>query len=344
MISGDPFACTWLFTDFPRTDRVVLEANTDHWNKERGPRLERVVFRNDVGPAEALDLVCDTEGEVDVVTEISPADARRVRDSEHADLVAIDAMRVVSGLINRNAAPFDDVRVRRALNLAVDRDRLIAEVYAGYAHPVAAMAPPYSWESPDDLGPYPRDPGEAKRLLTEAGWPEGRTLRLATTTDVGAVARHLIEDFEGALGIEVELVEIPDENLLAAQRALVEKNLPLPFDVLVHAWFDLAAGYPPAVIHREYFHSAGAFRVGPALPEFEDLMARSVVETDPKRLGDLGKQLDKLVYDEALNVFLCCPQALVAVNKHVDFTGHAATLELAETEVDENHWSRRNGA
>ncbi len=344
MISGNPFACTWLFTDFPRTDRVVLEANTDHWNKERGPRLERVVFRNDVGHAEALDLVCDTEGEIDVVTEVSPSDAARVKDSEHGDLVTIDAMRVVSGLINRNAAPFDDARVRRALNLAVDRERLIGEAFFGYAHPVAAMAPPYSWESPDDLEPYPHDPGEAKKLFREAGWPEGRALRLATTTDVEAVARHLVEDFELALGIEVELVEIPDEDLLAAQRALVEKNLSLPFDVLVHAWFDLAAGYPPAVIHREYFHSAGAFRVGPALPEFEDLMARSVVETDPKKLGDLGKELDKLVYDEALNVFLCCPQALVAVNRHVDFTGHAATLELAETEVTEEHWSRRNGA
>ncbi|MBA3793603.1 MAG: ABC transporter substrate-binding protein, partial [Rubrobacter sp.] len=52
---------------------------------------------------------------------------------------------------------------------------------------------------------------------------------------------------------------------------------------------------------------------------------------------------DRLVYDEALNVFLCCPQALVAVNNHVDFTGHAATLELAETEVGEGHWSRQNG-
>ena len=56
-----------------------------------------------------------------------------------------------------------------------------------------------------------------------------------------------------------------------------------------------------------------------------------------------SKELDGLVYDEAPNVFLCCPQALAAVNKHRDFTGHAATLELAETEVGEDHWSRRNG-
>jgi peptide/nickel transport system substrate-binding protein len=257
--------------------------------------------------------------------------------------VTIDAMRLVSGLVNRNSAPLEDVRARRALNLAVDRDRLIREVFFGYAHPVAAMAPPYSWESPDDLEPYPHDPEVGRRLLTEAGWPQGRALRLATTGDVEAVARHLAEDFRSSLSIEVDLVEIPDENLVAAQRALVEKNLPVPFDVLVHAWFDLAAGYPPAVIHREYFHSGGAFRVGPVLPRFEDLIGRSIVETDPKKLGEIGKELDRLVYDEALNVFLCCPQALVAVNNHVDFTGHAATLELAETEVGEGHWSRQNG-
>src|SRR5215218_3303331 len=46
----------------------------------------------------------------------------------------------------------------------------------------------------------------------------------------------------------------------------------------------------------------------------------------------------------AVSVFLCCPMALVAVNNHVKFTGHAATLELAETEVTEEHWSRRTDA
>ena len=87
------------------------------------------------------------------------------------------------------------------------------------------------------------------------------------------------------------------------------------------------------MIHRECFHSGGAFRVGPVLPELEVFMGRSVVETDPTKLGDLGKELDKLGYDTAPNVFPCRPQALVAVDKHVDSTGHASTLELAETQV-----------
>jgi peptide/nickel transport system substrate-binding protein len=341
MVSGDPFTCTWLFTDFPRSDRVVLEANADHWNRERGPRLEKVVYVNDVDPVEALQKVCNTEGEIDVVSEVSPGDASKVVDSEHANLVTIDALRVVSGLINRNAEFMDDVRVRKALNLAVDRDRLIYEVFHGYAHPVAALAPPYSGGAPDGLEPYPHDPEEARRLLSEAGWPEGRAVKLASTSDVTAVAERLAGDFRDSLGIEVEIIEIPDEDLIAAQKTLVEKNLPLPFDVLVHAWFDLAAGYPPAVIHREYFHTLGAFRAGPPVPEFEELMARSVVETDAQKLTELGKQIDRLVYDEALSAFLCCPMALCAVNRYVKFRGHAATLELAETEVTEEHWSRR---
>jgi peptide/nickel transport system substrate-binding protein len=113
---------------------------------------------------------------------------------------------------------------------------------------------------------------------------------------------------------------------------------PLPFDVPVHAWFDPAPGYPPAGIHREYFHSVGAFLAGPRIPEFEELMARSVVEANAEKLADLAKEIVRLVYDDALSVLLCYPMALVAVNRYVKVTGHAATLELAETEVTEEHW------
>ncbi|MBA2343980.1 MAG: hypothetical protein H0V83_02705 [Rubrobacter sp.] len=70
-------------------------------------------------------------------------------------------------------------------------------------------------------------------------------------------------------------------------------------------------------------------------------MGRSVVETNAEKLGDLGRDIDRLTRREALSIFLCCPMALVAVNRHVNFTGHAATLELAETSVGEEHWSRK---
>ena len=63
--------------------------------------------------------------------------------------------------------------------------------------------------------------------------------------------------------------------------------------------------------------------------------------TDQRVVTELTTDLDRFVYDQALSVFLCAPQALYAVNRHVAFDGYAATFELAETEVAPRHWSRR---
>jgi peptide/nickel transport system substrate-binding protein len=336
----------WLPTGEDRTDRVVLEANTEHWNTERGPRLERVVFRNDIQPHEALDLVCNTEGEVDIVTDVAPNDAQKVADSEYARLEAVDAMRIVVGVINHGAddVPLDDVRARRALNRGVDRERLIRDGFAGYAYPLAGLTPHYASGYPANLRPYPHDPEGAKQLLTEAGWPEGRALRMACDEAMAGVARLVAADLERALGIGVDLMVIPNERLLAAQHALVEKVLPLPFDVLIHAWFDLTSDAPPAVMHREFYHSGGAFRAGPPIPEFDDLIGRFIVETDATKLEEIATEIDQFVHDQALSIFLCAPQALYAVNRHVNFVGHATTFELAETEVGEEHWSRKEGS
>ena len=100
-ISADPFAATWLGPRQQRTERVVLEANERHWNTQRGPRLQKVIYRNDLSPADALAAVCNREGEVDILSEVSPADAQRVIESGHAKLVAIDAMRVLVAAISR---------------------------------------------------------------------------------------------------------------------------------------------------------------------------------------------------------------------------------------------------
>jgi peptide/nickel transport system substrate-binding protein len=343
---AEPLACTWLDTRQDRTDRVVLIANTDHWNKERGPRLERVVFRNDIPPAEALDLVCDTEGEVDIVTEISPPDAARVESSEHARLYAIDAMRVILGIVNRSVedAPLGDTRTRRALNMAVDRDRLVREGFGGYAYPAAGVTPPYAVGGLSDLEPYPHDPEEAKRLLQEAGWPEGRALRLATLADLEDVANVFAADLRNSLGIEVGVSVIPNEELLGAQHMLVEKVMPLPFDVLVFAWIDLTSDAPAAFMHGELYGETGPFRSGPPIERFEKLMGEFATEVDDRRQGELSAEIDRFVYDEALSVFLAYPQALYAVNRHVNFVGYATTFELAESEVTEEHWSRKNGS
>jgi len=287
--------------------------------------------------------VCETEGEVDILTEVSPADAERVKTSQHARLVTTDALRVVVGLINRDAMPFGDLRARKALNLAVDRDKLIREGFRGYAHPTVALTPPDSTGCCKDRLPYAHRPGEARRLLQDSGFPPGRALKLAVLPGLEGVANLLADDFRTSLGVPVEVLAVPAEHLLAAQHAFVEKVLPQPFDVLVFNWFDLSADAPASFMHSWLYHSRGAFRAGPPIDEFERLMADYVRQTAPHELNALDEELDRLAYDQALSIFLCAPKALYAVNQHVQFVGHAATFEVAETEIDDEHWSRRGG-
>lgn len=110
---------------------------------------------------------------------------------------------------------------------------------------------------------------------------------------------------------------VADEQALAAVRALVEKKLELPWDLLVHAWFDVSSEAPPAAVHREFFGTDGAFRAGPPDERFDELFARMAVELDGAELVRVAEEIDRYCFDQALALFLCAPQALYAVNCRV---------------------------
>jgi len=347
IMSDDPYTCAWLIESEDRTPELVLEANLDHWNRaERGPRIQRAVFRNDLSPSEALELCISGDGEVDIVTEVSPADAARVEASEHARLIASDANRVLTCIINRGRTdvPLDSVDVRRALNLAVDKQKIISDGLLGYANEMPAMTPSWCSGFPEAASPYPHDPEEAKRLFEKGGWPAGRPIRIAAPAPFAGIAQLVAGNLRRALDVGVDVITVPDEAALAGARALVEKKLELPWDLLVHAWFDLSSEAPPAAVHREFFGRDGAFRAGPRDAGFDELFARMAVELDGANLVQIAEEIDRYCFDNALAVFLCAPQALYAVNNHVSFGPYRTTFEIAEVTVDEGHWSRLPGA
>ena len=70
-----------------RSERIVLEANTDYWDPQRLPRLHRIVFDNTLSPKEALELVKTGEGRVDLVNELRPLETLRVAQSPFARVV-----------------------------------------------------------------------------------------------------------------------------------------------------------------------------------------------------------------------------------------------------------------
>jgi ABC-type transport system substrate-binding protein len=307
--------------------------------------LAGVVFRNELTPAEALDAVCDGEGDVDIVTEVAPSDAKRVRACRHARLVTIDANRIVVGIFNTwpdRDVPLGDRRAREALSVAVDRERLCRDALGGFATPLASLTPWWCHGCFPGAEPRRRDPDRARALLAEAGWPDGRALSIATPASLAGIAQAVAEDVR-QIGLAVEVIDVPDDGLVAGARMLIEKKLVPPWDVLIHGWFDLSSDLPPAVVHREFFGSDGAFRAGPPNAEFDRLFGDLVSRIDPQEARRGAEVIDKWCFDEAAALALCAPQALYAVNRHVNFKAYRATFELADTEVSPEHWSRRGG-
>lgn len=341
----EPFAATWLQRE-DRTARVSLAANQNYWDKDRGPRLQEVVLRNDLSPEKALDLVCTTEGEVDLVTQVLPADAERVENSEYARLVSVDAVFAVAGVINRDAEglPLADRRARLALNLAVDRERLVRETMSGRATPLAGLTPPAAVPEEGRLEPYSHDADRAAELWSEALGEAGggeRPLRVAALGGFEGVADAVAADLKDALGVEVEVIVYGGEQESPVRRRLAEKKLSQNWDVLILGHGAQFAESVVPELHRAFVGATGEFRAGPAVPEFESLFVELAAKTDPTEQAEVSRRVDRLVRDESLALSLYAPQALYAVNRHVDFTPYRTTFELVETSVNGEHWSQR---
>ncbi|RXJ04482.1 ABC transporter substrate-binding protein [Anaerobacillus alkaliphilus] len=343
IIKKEPFEATWITVEELRAPMVQLQANKDYWNKPRGPKLSEVIFRNDLSKQEALLLCINTEGQVDIVTMIEPKQAAAVIDSPYANLVQVNTDRVFAGVFNRFQpdVPFNDRRVREAFNMAINQSRVARQGFLGYATPIPSLVPPWSKEMPEDVTPIPYNPSRAKELLREVGWPEDREFVIAVLKMYEDAAKVIAEEIETVLSLKVRVIVIEETEEHKWRKAIAEKRRIPKIDLLLVDVFALFTEGIPAFIHREFFGENGALRLGPELEEFNRLFVAYSSEINDLRKVELAKEIDRFVYKEALGLFLCCPQDLYAVNRHVQFRASRSTFELTETEVTKDHWSRR---
>ena len=338
----DPPASTWLQTEH-RTPLVRLKANLGYWNTKRGPHLQELIFRNDLDQEQALSLVCDSEGEVDIVTEVQPKQVSRIRSSNFAKLASIDAVRVLAGVFNRDSErlPFHDKRARLAFNFAIDRKTVVSEALLGFATPLAGLTPLSATAAlPHRLSPYPHDPEKARKLWILAG--EARPpLRLAAEAKWFPVADLIRKQLQAALGLSCQLTVFELAEVPRVRRRLAEKKLPQPWDLLLIDQGAQLADSPPLEIQRAFVGKTGEFRAGPVVPQFEQIYHKLARQTSISSQARMAYRLDRLVYDEALALFICAPYSLYAINKEVEFDPYRTTFELAECKVTDKHWSRR---
>src|SRR5713101_2520526 len=176
---------------FTKGDRIVLERNDGYWGEK--PAWQRVVFRpiTSAGPRVAALLA----GDVDLIENVPIQDLARIRANPDFKVVQGLSARVVylhfdyvdepvPGVADTGGKnPYRDKRVREAISKAVDRDAIVARIMGGVAVPAGELLPPVLFGANQDMKVPKVDAEAAKKLLAEAGYPNGFSLVLATPND-----------------------------------------------------------------------------------------------------------------------------------------------------------------
>ena len=298
-----------------RSPTLTLEPNQNYWNKARIPKAT-FVFDNVISKAEALEEVAKG-GKVDIVTELTPAEAMALKKSTKAHLVESKSKTVLAGVLNRNVAnsKWNDLKLRQALNMAVDRAAVVRDGAKGYGTVIPSMIVPGAFGYEAALKPYGFDPAAA-----------GKTLKAAGVTSITVVAG------EGYKGV----VDALTASLAKAGVAVKADYSGAPkgdaWDVWLVEHFDWSPEYPYGVVFREYFGKDGGFRKMPEDAAFNDLGKKMLAEKDAAKLEKLTTEMNRYVHDQANVVFLYAPSKLYAVSNRVNFVPYKTwMLELAET-------------
>ena len=209
----------YTLVEWVRGDRLVLARNEAYWGE--APAFERVTYKP-IG-SDASRVAALLSGDVDMIDVVPPADIARLRADDDIVLaesvsnrllfLMFDSDREQTPMVSAKdgspiANPFLDVRVRRAVDLAIDRDAIVSRIFEGSALATGDLAPPgYFGTSPGVLEPTAQDLDAARALLAEAGYGDGFKVTVNGTNDryindsdvVQALAQML-----SRLGLEVE--------------------------------------------------------------------------------------------------------------------------------------------
>lgn len=224
-VTNGPFKLSSL-TD----DGVILERSENYWDRD-SVKLERVSFVAAASPEKALEAY--RTGKVDAVTnaEFSPAALKLLEPYDDFRRTAFNALTFYE--FNTKRVPLDDRRVRQALALAIDREKLTEGELQGTTRPADTFIP----SGPVTEGRLAIDLTKADSLMEEAGYPDGKgfpklRLVIARNDAQQRVANSVAEMWKQHLNIETEIVVKEAAELeqvkLAGEFDIIRRNVVMP--------------------------------------------------------------------------------------------------------------------
>ncbi len=195
------------FISWTKDSDIVLERNEDYWEPVY---LDRLILK--VIPDATARWLALQKGEVDLIDFPAADDFPAMRENPDIQLIQQPGLNVGYLALNTEKKPYDDKRVRQAMNYAINRDEIIDAVYGNAGQPAKNPIPPTMWSYNDDITPYPYDVDTARDLLAEAGYSDGfetEIWAMPVARPYNPDARKIAEIMQAQLAkinVEVEII------------------------------------------------------------------------------------------------------------------------------------------
>jgi peptide/nickel transport system substrate-binding protein len=302
------------FVEWKRDERLVMERNPDYWG---GPaEISRVTFR--FIPEFSARLAAMLSGEIDIMKDVPPHVVDAVDRSGRAKVRSAVSSRInYLALVTLKPGPMGDVRVRRAMNHAVDVDELIAKVLQGRASKICGPLSPANVDyAPVEC--YKHDPARAQALFKEAGVDPAK---LQLTLDTPSGRYPLDKDVSQAIAAQLQRLGIKVNVVVNEWGTHLDKvKNRTTGDLFFLGWGPAVFGQTvmePLFKADQTYASYGNNKI------VDDKVARAVTIVDARARAAAYGELQKLIRDEAPWVFLWQQHDLYGVANHVDWTPRA---------------------
>ena len=307
MKSGQDYAVSpvgtgpFKFVSWDRGQRVVLEKNPSYW---RYPvKVDRVIYRSVTEDQARLTELLT--GGLDLIVGTPPDFVAQLENHPKVTLQKQVGAHVWYLGFNNTKKPFDDKRVRQALNYAVNKDAIVRDVLKGTGSISKGPVLPGTWGDEGGLKPFPYDPERAKKLLAEAGLPSGFSTTLwvpesGSGMQSPVAMSTIIQSNLKAVGVNVTLQTMEWGTFLAKLRTKEQ-------DMFALSW--MAGSEDPDLVMYPLLHSSQWTPVGPnrALyknTRFDEVLAQARLVTDQAKRAELYREAQRLLHDDPPWIFI----------------------------------------
>lgn len=186
------------FVDWERANYFRMRRNENYWGEKA--KIEEIIFK--AIPEDATRVSALEAGEADIITNVPPHEIDRISSNPKFRVEPVRGLRLIFLVLSPGYKPLDNVNVRRAISHAIDREGLVKYVLEGKAYHLDGFVGPQVFGYDPNAKWYPYDPEKAKRLLGEAGYPNGFEI------DFYSPSGRYLKDREAAQAIADQLAQI----------------------------------------------------------------------------------------------------------------------------------------